>query len=105
MLKIPKLVAHFYEHYQENPGLTLKDFLAMHYSDGMIIDDDWQEDMQLPFKTCEASHSMVPATGFPDPIGIPLPKLIIIQNFTTPKLPYLISSSPVEKIFQPPKWV
>ncbi len=49
--KLPILVEHFYEHKQENPKLSLLQFLSIHYSHGEVFDNDYDKDMKLPFKS------------------------------------------------------
>ncbi len=50
-LKIPVLVEHFSEHKQENPKLSLWDFICEHYSHVEVFDADYEKDMKLPFKS------------------------------------------------------
>ena len=50
-LKIPILVEHFTEHQQENPKLSLWNFILDHYSHGEVFDADYEKDMKLPFKS------------------------------------------------------
>lgn len=51
LLKLPVFVAHYFEHKQEDPSISLKSFFVLHYLSGNEIDEDYQRDMQLPFKT------------------------------------------------------
>jgi len=51
LLKLPRLVTHYVKHKQESPNITLGSFLKMHYIDPQPFDDDYKQDMQLPFKT------------------------------------------------------
>lgn len=50
-LKLPLLVEHFNEHKQENPKLSLWNFIMDHYSHGEVFDADYEKDMKLPFKS------------------------------------------------------
>lgn len=56
LLKIPQLIVHFTEHNQQNPTLGFQKFLAEHYL-GHEPDNDYQEDMKLPFKKVEYNAS------------------------------------------------
>lgn len=47
------LVEHYVEHQQRNSNLTFSDFLAMHYLDNDINDNDEERDRQLPFKNID----------------------------------------------------
>ena len=51
LLKFPLLVSHFIKHKKENSEITLGSFLKMHYVDPQPMDADYDQDMQLPFKT------------------------------------------------------
>lgn len=52
-IKIPMLVSHYMQHAQDNPSLTIIDFLDLHYMHGIVLDEDYEEDMQLPFKVVD----------------------------------------------------
>lgn len=51
LLKFPLLVSHFIKHKEESSEITLASFLKMHYVDPQPMDADYDQDMQLPFKT------------------------------------------------------
>ncbi|NJO26062.1 MAG: hypothetical protein HC867_10325 [Bacteroidia bacterium] len=52
LLRLPILVEHFIEHRQIDHDISFLAFLKLHY--GKIeIDDDYQRDQQLPFRTAE----------------------------------------------------
>jgi len=48
LLKLPKLLSHFFQHHQLDPSISFIDFIKMHYGgdDGTKADDDF--DNQLP---------------------------------------------------------
>lgn len=50
VLRLPLLVKHYLQHKAESPGITMYAFFKMHYIDPQPFDDDYQQDMQLPFK-------------------------------------------------------
>ena len=51
-LKIPLLFSHFQHHKTSTPGLSLRDFLQLHYSNQEHPNDnDDQEDEELPFRS------------------------------------------------------
>lgn len=50
LLKLPEFLTHLEEHRSENPELSLLDFIDIHYLHGNVKDDDYEEDMKLPFK-------------------------------------------------------
>lgn len=50
LLKIPVLIEHFREHSQQDQHISFWSFIKLHYFDAYVIDDDYQEDRQLPFR-------------------------------------------------------
>lgn len=56
LLKLPVFIQHYITHKQQNPALSIAGFLQIHYNDGLlVVDDDFEQDMQLPFKTSQVS--------------------------------------------------
>lgn len=51
LLKLPLLVGHYVKHKRESPYMTMGSFFKMHYIDPQPFDNDYKQDMQLPFKT------------------------------------------------------
>ena len=56
IVRLPKLISHFYDHKKENNHLSFFSFVMMHYcgDDGTSKDDD--EDKQLPFHQIQNSN-------------------------------------------------
>ena len=50
ILKVPTLGIHYYEHLDEQEDLSFLEYLDLHYGDDVVIDDDFERDMKLPFK-------------------------------------------------------
>lgn len=103
LLKLPMLVQHFVEHSENNPGLSILEFLAMHYAAADMHDADYEKDMKLPFKTtCNVFNSLSPVAIFQ--LQQDLPRA---ENFGTRSLSHFykfpISTSPISLIWQPPK--
>jgi len=57
MFKFPILIEHFLEHKEKEPDISFLSYMVHHYSDETHTDDDHERDMQLPFKSCNKSHS------------------------------------------------
>lgn len=104
LLKLPLLVEHYFKHKAENSNTSLLGFLKMHYADPIVFDEDYAQDMQLPFKSHseELCLSAIPT--------LPTPKLEIdIIDFdlepTNKPLAYnnQYSFLSTQDIFQPPK--
>ena len=55
MLKLPVLVEHFISHKLRDPGTNWVDFLTMHYVLDHGMDNDYVQDMKLPFKKIDFS--------------------------------------------------
>lgn len=50
LLKLPKLLAHFQTHHCTDPSMSFTDFLGLHYTMDQFQQNDYEEDMKLPFK-------------------------------------------------------
>jgi hypothetical protein len=59
LLRLPVFIEHFSEHRAESPGLSLSFFIVLHYFSGNPKDDDYDRDMQLPFR----AHDVVMISG------------------------------------------
>jgi hypothetical protein len=59
LLKVPFLFEHFKEHKQFENGLSFSKFINMHYFQVQTYDNDYQQDMQLPFKASNRTVSML----------------------------------------------
>lgn len=106
LLKLPLFVHHFIIHHEENPNLSLAGFIKIHYLDPVVIDDDYAQDMQLPFKTHEIDSCFVSAVTMPlQKISIEAPALPLplITYSSIVLKPYYYQ--PMVNIFQPPKAV
>lgn len=60
--------------------MTFLAFLDMHYMHGSPHDDDYDRDMQLPFKTC--AHPIIATATYvaPVPISIAVPKVFYVEK-------------------------
>lgn len=105
ILKLPMLAMHFIQHCNDDPAMTLEAFLKMHYAEKTVFDEDWQEDMQLPFKTCQHGELSTLATIRTEPLVLPLPLIHEDSSTFIPHLPSLYGIIKVTKIFQPPRLV
>jgi hypothetical protein len=53
ILKVPVLFIHYNIHLEETPEMTIVEFLDMHYMHGLVLDSDFEQDQQLPFKVVD----------------------------------------------------
>jgi hypothetical protein len=65
LLKVPSLVVHYFKHCKEDPNTTIQSFLVLHYQEKTVYDSDWQQDMQLPFKTHEDDLGLMALCYYP----------------------------------------
>jgi len=102
LLKLPLLFEHYAQHKQLYPQTTVYGFIKMHYMDPTVVDADYAQDMQLPFKTIN-NHCLT--------VQLSLPPTVIILRITTfglvrKKIPDYNFNLPVihgNSIFQPPQ--
>ncbi|WP_299289222.1 hypothetical protein [uncultured Mucilaginibacter sp.] len=101
-LKFPLLLQHYGQHVRLHPGTTVIGFLKMHYFDKTVVDEDYAQDMQLPFKTLD-NHNLTIQLSMP-PVAVAIaclhpfhlePKIVYYSAF----VPHTFSG----KVFQPPK--
>ena len=101
-LKLPVLIAHFMEHRAETEDMSFADFIVLHYFSGNPVDDDYDRDQQLPFR----SSDIVILSGA---VIMPQPLTIQLTSFLYPVKDYPISfnsdapSTYFADIWQPPK--
>ena len=59
LLKLPFLFEHYKTHLQYNQQLTFSKFIDIHYFATATYDSDYQQDMQLPFKSSNRTVSLL----------------------------------------------
>lgn len=104
LVKVGAFVFHYQEHLAESPGLSLLEFIQIHYSSEVVYDEDYSRDMQLPFKTADCISLSAPCT-LPQVMEPPcLAQAVIPQSqkllFHTQAVH---SSQHLSDIWQPPK--
>jgi hypothetical protein len=104
LLKMPVLVEHYLEHKKQNPSITILRFLDLHYMHGCPRDNDYDRDMQLPFKV--PTHSALASVVYIVPSSIPvlLERAVFREHAKTfPKGSFIYSYNYLSLIWQPPK--
>lgn len=102
-LKLPELVQHFIQHRQQEPGTTLLSFLELHYVHQYIVDDDYQQDRQLPFRDGDCIANNTITVDCPSQaVEVPANRPVVQKEFHlfNEDNPSLIS---ITDIFQPPR--
>jgi hypothetical protein len=104
LLKVPFLFEHYKTHQRFSKDLSFSNFIHMHYVQAQTYDNDYQEDMQLPFK---ASNRTVSLLNF---VTLFVPKQASIHTFYivfSKSYPIMDDkkhfSSHLGDIFQPPR--
>lgn len=59
LLKLPFLLKHYQTHQQYDHQLGFSKFIKMHYFEVQTYDKDYQQDMQLPFKSSNRTVSLL----------------------------------------------
>lgn len=106
LLKAPLFIKHFIIHKGEDNHLTLSGFIKIHYIDPIVVDEDFDQDMQLPFKTHDSDGCMINAISLPTQrmgISIPPATPLPLINFFFKEANYSFDHLP--NIFQPPRTV
>lgn len=104
LLKLPFLFEHYKTHQKFNQQLTFSKFIDIHYFTTATYDSDYQQDMQLPFKSSNRTVSLLNFDSYF------IAKLFIepIVFFTSQKKHTLYNdrncaSNKLDNIFQPPR--
>ena len=102
--KIPKLIEHFISHKAENKEISIFAFLKMHYLDEQIVDEDYAEDMKLPFKTHDFSSSLITLNIPPEKPTLNIQFQSVYVDYS-PNFSYSEKYFPsvFQKIWEPPK--
>ena len=53
VLRIPLLISHFQEHNSIQNNISFIEFIRIHYLSGHPVDDDFDRDEQLPFRSAD----------------------------------------------------
>jgi hypothetical protein len=106
LLKVPLFIKHFIMHRDADQQLTLSGFIKIHYLDPLVVDDDFDQDMQLPFKTHESDGCTIAANSLPiQRMVVIIPPIVPVPtpNFFFKEANYSFDHLP--NIFQPPRHV
>lgn len=105
LLKLKSLVEHYHEHQTNNSSIGMIGFLQIHYGQAEVVDDDYEKDMELPFKSCSNSfisfQMIIPVVQHFIPT--PIKDLYITQTFIPVRS--VLTPSYLSAIWQPPRFV
>jgi len=102
--RLPLLVQHYMQHKHLYQETTIYGFFKMHYLDKTVVDADYAEDMQLPFKTVHM-HCFSLQMSMPQGI-LTLNKVfypLIKEKITDQR--FILPNSSLSSIFKPPRAV
>ncbi|MBS1977188.1 MAG: hypothetical protein JST46_07435 [Bacteroidetes bacterium] len=101
--KLPIFISHFLEHRTENSGITLVEFITLHYFSGDPRDSDFARDEQLPFR--DNSHSLIGSifTIVPASAGVSYSTVFLYNISFIPKTQDGKPSHSLTEIWQPPR--
>lgn len=104
LVKIPVLVGHYIHHIHEHPEMSVQQFISLHYLQGIVMDEDYEQDMQLPFKVLDLNSFNI--------IGLFVQVHRFHPDYVTPghhvqKIPadysFLYQNPSLANVFHPPK--
>lgn len=103
IFKLGNLVQHFLHHKSHNADMSVLDFVDIHYLQKTKVDEDFAEDMSLPFKSSDNVPTII--VNKPAPNSIQLVHIAYESNSTA-----LNSyedcreySAALQSIWQPPR--
>ena len=103
--RIPLLFIHYAHHLEEDSTMTVAQFFDMHYMHGIVFDEDYEQDMQLPFKTFD--FSPLPVFVFQHYKEFDIIKKtspFIIKDKINTSYSFYLSDAKLKGIFHPPKF-
>ena len=100
--KLPFLLKHYQTHKQQNPELTLGQFISIHYLGCDALAKDVNEHKRLPFHN--ADHiQQAPSLAPPETAGLPLRHIEHVNIQRSGYQGPFIPNSIQQNIFRPPK--
>jgi len=104
LLKLPAMASHYTEHKKEKPGISLWQFLCIHYAHGDVNDHDHDKDMKLPFKAHDNCGGFNLITLLPEhKFIIEKNTLFVLAKDTPIYYNKVLTTHSLNSIWQPPK--
>lgn len=102
LLRVPILVSHFFEHKEEDEGISFGEFMLIHYV-AEYGEDDYQQDTHLPFKAVDGNTIQIIAfVPFLSSCLKAKPIYAKVQKYD-PYVDGFIDNAYLSSIWQPPK--
>jgi hypothetical protein len=104
LLKLPNLVAHYKTHLEVSNELSFSKFIDMHYFTVQTYDSDFQQDMELPFKSSNRTISLLNFVSVfaPKSISIQPIEFAITRTYALEDDRFDLATK-LSAIFQPPR--
>ena len=104
LVKLPNLLEHYITHKLLNENMSMYAFFKMHYLDEQIVDSDYQQDLQLPFKTHDLSSTLITINIPPEKTAIKLQHHLMLVDYSD-NFSYSEKFFPsvFQKIWEPPQ--
>ena len=84
--------------------MSIAEFFDMHYLRGMVLDEDFEQDQQLPFKTMDFTTLSVFVLSEKKDILLPQPSLVkVYKNKLNAVYLFFKEESQLSGVFHPPK--
>ena len=104
LLKIPNLIAHYKTHQQITESISFSQFIEGHYFSVQTYDNDFQQDMELPFKSSNRTISLLNFVSVFAPKNFTIQPIIFPINRIYPVVDDRFDlSTKLNAIFQPPR--
>ena len=104
VVKLPRLVEHYFDHSQEDQQTGLFQYLTLHYGIEDGTDKDAAEDRQLPFQSSEYFSSISFVSVKPPAMsqGLHLAETVSVHNFLI-RNDSSLPTQYLNRIWQPPR--
>lgn len=104
LLKLPNLFAHYKMHQQITKDISFSTFIDLHYFTVQTYDNDFQQDMELPFKSSNRTISLLNFVSVFASKNFNIQPIIFAISRTYPvKDDRFDLSTKLNAIFQPPR--
>lgn len=105
LFKLNSFIEHFQEHKAKNGNISVIEFLNIHYGHANVNDQDHDEDMKLPFKSCSNDFSSIQMITHHVEYFVPRRYIEFYTSKTYVSTESFLIPSYLSAIWQPPRVV
>ena len=103
--RVPLLFIHYAQHLEEDSNMSIAEFFDMHYMHGIVFDEDYEQDMQLPFKAIDfASLPVFVVQDTKDIECIIKISSYVVKDKINTSYRFYLSDANLKGIFHPPRF-